>query len=39
MQIVLFEDNLHVLSNPILWKNKKSTINLSFAETAQKYMR
>ena len=34
MQIVSIGDNLHEVSNPVFWENKKNTINLSSAELA-----
>ena len=34
MQIASLGDNLHKMSNPIFWKNKKN-INLSSAKFAQ----
>ena len=34
MQIVSEEDNLHEMSNPIFWENKKNLIYLSSAESA-----
>ena len=36
MQIVSNGDNLHEMSNPVFWENKKNIINLSSAELAQK---
>ena len=38
MQIVSNGDNLHAMSNPVVWENKKkiTVINLSFAELAQR---
>ena len=39
MQIVSLGENLHEMSNPVLWKNKKSIINLSSAENAQKVVK
>ena len=35
MQIVSYRDNLHEMSKPIFWENKKN-INLSSAELAQR---
>ena len=34
MQIVPNGDNLHKLSNPVFWENKKKVTILSFAEYA-----
>ena len=34
MHIVSLGDNLHEMSNPILWENKKKNINMSSAEFA-----
>ena len=36
MQIVSFGDNLHEVSDPIFWKNKKNITNLSSAESSHK---
>ena len=38
MQIVL-GDNLHEMSNPVFWENKKNIINLSSAENAQRVVK
>ena len=32
MQIVSSGDNLHEMSNPVFWKNKKKYLNMSSAE-------
>ena len=34
MQIVSLGDNLHEMSEPVFWKNKKNAINLSSPELA-----
>ena len=34
MQIVSLGDDLHEMSNPVFWKNKKKIVILSFAEFA-----
>ena len=39
MQIVSIGDNLHEISNPVFWENKKNIINLSSAELAQKVVK
>ena len=40
MQIVSNGDNLHEMSNPVLWgKNKNNVINFSSAELAQRVIR
>ena len=39
MQIVSIGDNLHEMSNPVFWKNKKKFINMLSAELAQKVVK
>ena len=39
MQIVFNGDNLHEMSSPFFWKNKKNIINLSSAELAKRVER
>ena len=39
MQIVPFGDNLHEISNPVFWENKKNTVNLSSAEIAKRVVK
>ena len=33
MQIVSIGDNLHEMSKPVFWENKKNISNLSFGES------
>ena len=33
MPIVSNEDNLHEMSNPVFWENKKNVMNMSSAES------
>ena len=37
--IVSHGNNLHELSNPVSWKNKKNIVNLSSAELAQRVVK
>ena len=39
MQIVSLGDNLHEMSNPVFWENKKNIINLPSAESAQRVVK
>ena len=39
MQIVSNRDNLHEMSNPDLWENKKNIINLSSAKYSQRVVK
>ena len=39
VQIVSRGDNLHEISKPIFWKNKKNIISLSSAEFAQRVVK
>ena len=39
MQIVSLGDNLHEMTKPILWENKKNIINLSSAESTQRVVK
>ena len=39
MQIVSLGDNLHEISNPVFWENKKNNLNLSSAENAQRVVK
>ena len=39
MQIVSSGDNLHEMSDPVFWENKKNIINLPSAENAQRVVK
>ena len=39
MQIISNGDELHEMSNPVFWKNKRNAIDLSSAEFAQRMVK
>ena len=39
IQILSKRDNLHEMSNPFFWKNKKNITDLSFAELAKRVVK
>ena len=39
MQIVSNGDNLHEMSNPVFWENKKNITNMSSVELAQRVVK